>query len=120
VDGDDRTQDVLDGLRSQLGRQASADDEPDWDADSIRLLAAVPNYYNLYYYETARMLEWQGRRPTRASEVMEIERRLLERYADDTLRTKPPELMERGGAYYSESAAALMADVGPTAARCTS
>ena len=71
----------------------------------------VPSYYNLYYYETARMLRYQESHPTRASVVMDVERRLLERYSDPQLREKPPELMERGGAYYSESAAALMADI---------
>ena len=57
------------------------------------------------------MLRHQEHAPTRASQVMAIEARLLERYADESLREKPEELMERGGAYYSESAAALMADV---------
>ena len=71
----------------------------------------MPNYYDLYYYETAAMLRHQEHVPTRASQVMAIEARLLERYADESLREKPEELMERGGAYYSESAAALMADV---------
>jgi 6-phospho-beta-glucosidase len=39
---------------------------------------------------------------------MDVERRLLERYADVHLCEKPPELMERGGAYYSTAAAALI------------
>ena len=42
---------------------------------------------------------------------MAIEDALLARYADATLTHKPPELSERGGAYYSEAAAALMADL---------
>jgi 6-phospho-beta-glucosidase len=111
VQGEDRTRDVLEGLRSRLGQQGAADDHPGWDAGVIQLLGMVPNYYNLYYYETARMLRYQETHPTRASQVMEIERRLLERYRDPALREKPPELMDRGGAYYSESAAALMADI---------
>jgi 6-phospho-beta-glucosidase len=111
VQGEDRTADVLAGLRSQLGQQAAADDHPGWDPAVIQLLGMVPSYYNLYYYETARMLRYQESHPTRATVVMDVERRLLERYADPQLREKPPELMERGGAYYSESAAALMADI---------
>ena len=39
---------------------------------------------------------------------MDVERRLMERYADTHLCEKPPELMERGGAYYSTAAAALI------------
>jgi 6-phospho-beta-glucosidase len=42
---------------------------------------------------------------------MKIEEILLERFADESLVTKPAELMERGGAYYSDSAAELMADI---------
>jgi 6-phospho-beta-glucosidase len=42
---------------------------------------------------------------------MAIEDALLTQYADPTLTQKPPELSERGGAYYSEAAAALMADL---------
>jgi 6-phospho-beta-glucosidase len=57
------------------------------------------------------MLAAQGTRPTRASEVMAIEEALLRRYADPELSEKPPELDRRGGAHYSEAAAALMADI---------
>jgi 6-phospho-beta-glucosidase len=42
---------------------------------------------------------------------MRIEEVLLEKFADESLVTKPVELMERGGAYYSDSAAELMADI---------
>jgi 6-phospho-beta-glucosidase len=42
---------------------------------------------------------------------MEIEADLLRMYEDEDLVTKPAELMERGGAYYSDSAVQLMADI---------
>jgi 6-phospho-beta-glucosidase len=42
---------------------------------------------------------------------MEIEEALLEQYRDPNLDHKPAELEQRGGAYYSEAAAALMADL---------
>jgi 6-phospho-beta-glucosidase len=74
-------------------------------------LQAIPNYYLLYYYEEKAWIEYQRNNPTRASEVMKIEDVLLEKFADETLVTKPAELMERGGAYYSDSAAELMADI---------
>ncbi len=107
----DRTNDVLEGLRAQLGKQAAAEDEPDWDSDAIRVMRAIPNYYLLYYYETQAMLRHQSCHPTRASEVMAIEAKLFSMYADPALDHKPAELMERGGAYYSDSAAELMADI---------
>jgi 6-phospho-beta-glucosidase len=42
---------------------------------------------------------------------MELERRLLEMYADPTLDTKPALLNDRGGAFYSEAAAQLLASL---------
>jgi 6-phospho-beta-glucosidase len=111
VSGEERTSEVLARYRELLVDQAAGDDDPGFAPETVSLLGAVPNYYNLYYYETAAMLRHQEHAPTRASQVMAIEARLLERYADESLREKPEELMERGGAYYSESAAALMADV---------
>ena len=111
VGEDDVTERVLREFRAELGKQVVTDDEPQWTAESMALLDAMPNYYLLYYLETHAMVGHQATHPTRASEVIEIERRLYERYADITLTEKPAELMERGGAYYSDAAAALMADI---------
>jgi 6-phospho-beta-glucosidase len=47
----------------------------------------------------------------RAREVMDIERELLELYRDPSLAEKPPLLSTRGGAFYSEAAAQLMASL---------
>jgi 6-phospho-beta-glucosidase len=46
---------------------------------------------------------------SRAEDVMAIERDLLERYRDPELAEKPKQLEERGGAFYSEAAAQLIA-----------
>jgi 6-phospho-beta-glucosidase len=118
VDGVDRTDEVLGGLRALVGKRTSSDGEPTWTPEAIELLDAIPNYYLLYYYETPAWLAHQAANPTRASEVMAIEAKLLEQYADPDLDTKPAELEQRGGAYYSEAAAALMADLA-TDARTT-
>ena len=48
---------------------------------------------------------------------MAIEAELLAKYRDPELRHKPEELMKRGGAYYSDSAAELMADITSDAGR---
>lgn len=111
VDGVDRTAEVLSGLRGLVGKQAAADDEPVWSPESISMLAAIPNYYLLYYYETDACIRHQAATPTRASVVAEVEEKLLAQYADPLLDHKPAELVLRGGAYYSEAAAALMADL---------
>jgi 6-phospho-beta-glucosidase len=114
VAGIDRTPEVLAGLEERTSRvvsSAHADGEPDWTPAAIRVLGAIPNYYLLYYYETDAWLRFQATHPTRASAVHEIEAALLRQYADPSLTEKPAELESRGGAYYSEAAAALMADL---------
>jgi 6-phospho-beta-glucosidase len=83
-------------------------EETGFDVAAIRGIGMIPSSYQTYYAEPERALERQRREGTRASEVMEIERRLLEAYADETLVAKPALLSERGGAWYSEAALDLM------------
>jgi 6-phospho-beta-glucosidase len=111
VAGEDRTSDALAAWERRVNRATADGRAPYWTSDAIRLFAAIPNDYLLYYYETSAMLAAQAQRPTRASEVMAIEHALMVRYADPDLAEKPPELDRRGGAHYSEAAAALMADI---------
>jgi 6-phospho-beta-glucosidase len=81
--------------------------------DLVRLLKAVPSYYLRYFYLTDEVLREQvsGSKRSRAEEVMEIERGLLEMYRDPHLTEKPALLEKRGGAYYSEAAAQLIASL---------
>src|ERR1700733_11020571 len=72
-------------------------------------MAAVPSYYLHYFYAHDAAVAEQRGRPTRAEEVAEIERELLQLYADPALDHKPELLTHRGGAYYSEAAVALLA-----------
>jgi 6-phospho-beta-glucosidase len=57
------------------------------------------------------MLEHQAGGTTRAEEVMRIEDDLLELYRDPGLAEKPRLLERRGGAFYSEAAAQLVASL---------
>jgi len=77
----------------------------------IRRLGAVPSYYLRYYNDTQEVLEEQRTHPSRAEEVMEIEAGLLELYRDPSLAEKPKLLERRGGAFYSEAAAQLVASL---------
>jgi 6-phospho-beta-glucosidase len=77
----------------------------------IRELGAVPSYYLRYYYAFDDVMAEQMDGHTRADEVMELERQLLEMYADPSLDTKPALLDDRGGAWYSEAAAQLLASL---------
>jgi 6-phospho-beta-glucosidase len=76
--------------------------DPEWDLRTIESLGMIPNYYLQFYYYTDRKLEAQAKwPPSRAEEVMEIEKGLLRDYANPALSTPPDDLMKRGGAYYS-------------------
>lgn len=111
VDGIDHSTEAIAAFRGLTIDKATPGDSPAWLQSSIDFLQAIPNYYLLYYYEEKAWINYQSNTPTRASEVMKIEEVLLEKFADESLVTKPAELMERGGAYYSDSAAELMADI---------
>jgi 6-phospho-beta-glucosidase len=80
-------------------------------AELVCALGAIPSYYLRYYYETARVVEEQRSGHTRAQDVIDIEARLLDLYRDETLAEKPALLADRGGAFYSEAAAQLIASL---------
>jgi 6-phospho-beta-glucosidase len=74
-------------------------------------LRAVPSYYLRYYYAHDAVVAEERVRPTRAEQVSRLERELLAMYADPALDRKPELLGERGGAFYSEAAVALVASL---------
>jgi 6-phospho-beta-glucosidase len=74
-------------------------------------IGAVPSYYLRYFYSHDAVVAAERGQPTRAQQVAEIERRLLDMYADPALDRKPDLLGERGGAFYSEAAVALLASL---------
>jgi 6-phospho-beta-glucosidase len=81
------------------------------DLAGLSALGAVPSYYLRYYYRTREMFERQTHGTTRAEEVARIEHDLLELYRDPELAEKPRLLERRGGAFYSEAAAQLVASL---------
>ena len=111
VNGEDKSIEAIKAFRGLTIEKGKPGDSPAWTQSSIDLLQAIPNYYLSYYYSEKQWVEYQAEHPTRASEVMKIEKVLIEKFKDESLVTKPEELMQRGGAYYSDSAAELMADI---------
>jgi 6-phospho-beta-glucosidase len=105
VDGVDRLPELLQGALGQVS------EETDLPEELIASIGAIPSSYLHYYYLTDRVLQQQREGRTRAEEVMEIEAGLLELYRDPALDTKPKLLEERGGAFYSDAAAALVASL---------
>jgi 6-phospho-beta-glucosidase len=105
VDGDD----VLPRLVGEdVDRVAPATGLP---PELVRRLGVVPSYYLHYFYDHDSLVEHQRHHRSRAEEVAEIERQLLELYADESVDEKPELLGRRGGAYYSEAAVELMASL---------
>lgn len=105
VDGEDVWPQVISAYIKQL----KTEDEPEWDPRTIEVLKMIPNYYLQYFYRTDHKLSEQEKwPPSRAEEVMVIEKDLLEQYADPDLKTPPDGLMLRGGAYYSTVATQLL------------
>jgi 6-phospho-beta-glucosidase len=107
VDGEDRLPELIESAADEIGADIES------PAELIRLLGAIPSYYLRYFYFTDVVLGEQlsGSRRSRAEEVMAIERTLLEMYRDPTLAEKPKLLEKRGGAFYSEAAAQLIASL---------
>jgi 6-phospho-beta-glucosidase len=105
VDGVDR----LPAMLAEDAVEIAAD--VDTTPELLRALRAIPSYYLHYYYATRDVLEKQLAGGTRAEDVMAIERELLEMYRDPTLDRKPALLEQRGGAFYSEAAAQLIASL---------
>ncbi len=105
VDGIDRLPELLETEGGEIARDVG---QP---LELIRSLGAIPSYYLEYYYLTGRILAAQRAGGTRAEEVMAIERELLELYRDPRLDDKPALLERRGGAFYSEAAAQLIASL---------
>ena len=105
VDGEDVWPQVIERYLTEL----RADAEPEWEHRTIEVLKMIPNYYLQYFYHTDRKLAEQKKwPPSRAEEVMKIEKKLLRQYADRSLTEPPAELMLRGGAYYSTVATQLL------------
>lgn len=92
-----------------LIQEMKTQSDPYFDPQTLENLQMLPNSYLRYYYYTDKMLKKQsGWPPSRAEEVIQIETALLEKYKDPAQNILPPELMERGGAYYSTVAAQLL------------
>ncbi|MFA1712950.1 6-phospho-beta-glucosidase [Peribacillus frigoritolerans] len=83
-----------------------------WEPEFLRALNLFPCPYHNYYYKTgdvlAQELKDAEKGETRAEVVQRLEAGLFELYKDQDLAIKPPQLEERGGAYYSDAAVRLI------------
>lgn len=86
-----------------------------WQPEFLKALNALPCPYHNYYYKTRDILnkdiEDSKTEGTRAEVVQELEDELFELYKQPNLDTKPEQLEERGGAYYSDAAVRLITSI---------
>ncbi|GGN65236.1 MULTISPECIES: 6-phospho-beta-glucosidase [Oceanobacillus] len=86
-----------------------------WEPAFIQSLNALTCPYHMYYYKSKEMLdkaiESAEKEGTRAEVVQKLEEELFELYKDENLNIKPPQLEERGGAYYSDAAVRLITSI---------
>ena len=107
VDGVDRLPELLDA-----GRRRTSAEHVGLPGELVRALGAIPSYYLRYYYQTRQVVERAARPGTRGPRRSSTSRReLLEMYRDPDLAEKPALLGDRGGAFYSEAAAQLIASL---------
>lgn len=105
VDGEEMWQYIFPAYLEEVKKEA----EPEWDIRTLETLGMIPNYYLQYFYYTEKKFNEQKKwPPSRAEQVMEIEKDLLCDYADPSLTEPPADLMKRGGAYYSTLATQLI------------
>jgi 6-phospho-beta-glucosidase len=105
VDGADRLPGLLAGHLAEIADHVQS---PESVLDTYSL---VPSYYLRYYYLHDSVVAEQRKTGTRAAAVAAIEAELLSMYADPALDSKPELLGQRGGAFYSEAAVALLASL---------
>jgi len=104
-----RGRDATPDLMARLEELAKHEEFPRFDPEMVRMLGVFPTYYLQYYYDHPRKVaEAQAAPKTRGEIVHEVELALMKKYADPNQVMKPPELMLRGGARYSEAAVNLI------------
>ena len=102
VRGVDKTEELIDRIEEMPYLN-------EFDPSLVKALGVIPTGYLRYYYNHTKMLEdLKGVEKTRGEVVREVERDLMEKYADPNQLVKPPELSLRGGALYSEAAMRLI------------
>lgn len=116
LDGKDVLETVLERMATETGQTMKNIPDLKWDAALLKQLGAIPCPYHRYFYLRDDMLAEElesaaSGKGSRALQVMAIEKELFEKYKSPDLKTKPKELENRGGAYYSDAAISLISAI---------
>jgi len=114
-DGQELTDKLIEFINDKDGGTPANIYMSPFSMELIKSMHLLPCGYHRYYYNEREMLEhsleeFKGN-DTRAERVLEMEKSLLEIYKNPEVYTKPDELSQRGGAYYSDTACECMAAI---------
>lgn len=102
-------EDVWDEVFAGYLEQLRAMQDPPFNPDSTERQRVIPNDYLEYYFQRAKKIALQKQwPPSRAEDVLLVEKDLLAQYADPACDHIPDGLMQRGGAYYSSVATSII------------
>lgn len=113
--GQDVTLDLIDKMyQEDNGLPKNIYDIP-FERALLEQMKMIPCAYHRYYYQEEEMLahaleEYQTI-GTRGQQVKQTENELFELYKDPNLNYKPEQLLQRGGAYYSDAACETIASI---------
>ncbi|WP_368252148.1 6-phospho-beta-glucosidase [Enterococcus sp. 2201sp1_2201st1_B8_2201SCRN_220225] len=113
--GHDVTMELIDKMyQEDNGLPKNIYDIP-FERELLEQMKMIPCAYHRYYYQEEEMLahsleEYQTI-GTRGQQVKETEAELFELYKDPQLNYKPEQLLQRGGAYYSDAACETIASI---------
>ena len=96
-------------IMERIEEMEDVEDFAEFHPGLIRTLGVIPTGYLRYYYYHPKQLKIaDSAERSRGEVVLEVEKDLLKKYADPNTLVKPEELMQRGGARYSEAAVNLI------------
>lgn len=113
--GQDVTLDLIDKMyQEDNGLPKNIYDVP-FERELLEQMKMIPCAYHRYYYQEEEMLahalEEYRTIGTRGQQVKQTENELFELYKDPKLNYKPEQLLQRGGAYYSDAACETIASI---------
>lgn len=114
-EGESKVNEVIKHLIAGKGYTAKNIPDINWGKELLQSLGMIPCPYHRYYYLTDIMLkeemEMAKKEGTRGEIVKKVEKELFELYKDPNLNTKPKQLENRGGQYYSDAACELISAI---------
>ncbi|MDR1840086.1 MAG: 6-phospho-beta-glucosidase [Treponema sp.] len=100
---------ILKRLGKSSGAKMKNVPDVEYDRELVAAIPAIPSSYLSYYYLRNEQLQHcLEAKKTRGEVCAELEESLLKQYSNPSLKIKPKELEERGGALYSTAAVSVV------------